>query len=147
MRGLRDLVADTRPLRNDHFRRLWVANIITVIGAQLTVVAVPAQIYAITGDSGYVGLTGMFGLVPLVVFGLWGGALADHFDRRVLLLITTFGLIATSALFWLQSALALNSVWLMLGLFALQQAFFAVNQPTRSAVLPRLLHRRESNSC
>ena len=43
---IRGLVADTRPLRNEHFRRLWLANIITVIGAQLTVVAVPAQIYA-----------------------------------------------------------------------------------------------------
>ena len=139
MAAIRRLFADTTPLANPDFRRLWRANIITVIGAQLTVVAVPAQIYAITGDSGYVGLTGMFGLVPLVVFGLWGGALADHFDRRVLLLVTTFGLIGTSALFWLQSALSLNSVWLMLGLFALQQAFFAVNQPTRSAVLPRLL--------
>jgi MFS family permease len=137
--GIRGLFADTTPLTNPYFRRLWQANIITVIGAQLTVVAVPAQIYAITGDSGYVGLTGLFGLVPLVVFGLWGGALADHFDRRVLLVITTFGLIITSGLFWLQAALDLRNVWLLLGLFAVQQAFFGVNQPTRSAVLPRLL--------
>ena len=45
------LFADTRPLANPNFRRLWWANIVTVIGAQLTVVAVPAQIYAITGSS------------------------------------------------------------------------------------------------
>ncbi len=139
MAGLRELFADTTPLANDNFARLWRANIVTVIGAQLTVAAVPAQIYAITGDSGYVGLTGLFGLVPLVVFGLWGGALADHFDRRILLVVTTVGLIATSGLFWLQAALDLRNVWVMLGLFALQQAFFGVNQPTRSAVLPRLL--------
>jgi MFS family permease len=136
---LKGLVADTRPLRNPHFRRLWTANAVTVIGAQLTVVAVPAQIYALTGSSAYVGLTGVFGLVPLVVFGLWGGALADHFDRRTLLVVTTTGLIATSALFWLQAALGLESVWLLLGLFAVQQAFFAINQPTRSAILPKLL--------
>ena len=84
-------MADTRPLRNPHFRRLWLANIVTVVGAQLTVVAVPAQIYAQTGSSAYVGLTGVFGLVPLVVFGLWGGALADVFDRRTLLIVTTCG--------------------------------------------------------
>jgi hypothetical protein len=136
---LRGLFADTVPLRNPHFRRLWSANIITVIGAQLTVVAVPAQIYAITGSSAYVGLTGLFGLVPLVVFGLWGGALADVMDRRLLLLCTTVGLIATSTGFWLQAALGANDVWLLLALFAVQQAFFAVNQPTRSAVLPKLL--------
>jgi len=136
---LRGMVADTRPLANPHFRRLWSANIITVIGAQLTVVAVPAQIYSVTGSSAYVGLTGLFGLVPLVIFGLWGGALADALDRRTLLRVTTLGLIGTSALFWLQAALGNSNVWLLLGLFAVQQAFFAVNQPTRSAVLPKLL--------
>jgi MFS family permease len=136
---IRGLLADTTPLQNPHFRRLWSANIITVIGAQLTVVAVPAQIYSITGSSAYVGLTGLFGLVPLIVFGLWGGALADVMDRRTILVFTTLGLIATSACFWLQAALGTGDVWLLLGLFAVQQAFFAVNQPTRSAVLPRLL--------
>ena len=135
----RRLLADTRPLANPHFRRLWRANIITVIGAQLTVVAVPAQIYAMTGSSAYVGLTGVFGLVPLVVFGLWGGALADVFDRRTLLVITTVGLILTSFGFWLQAATGTEDVWLLLSLFAVQQAFFAVNQPTRSALLPRLI--------
>ena len=133
------MLADTRPLRQPDFRRLWTANIITVIGAQLTVVAVPAQIYAITGSSGMVGLTGLFGLVPLVIFGLWGGALADHLDRRTLLEITTIGLVVTSGLFALQAFLRWDNVWVLLGLFALQQAFFAVNQPTRTAVLPKLL--------
>lgn len=137
--GLRSVLADTRPLRQPDFRRLWTANIITVIGAQLTVVAVPAQIYAITGSSGMVGLTGLFGLVPLVIFGLWGGALADHLDRRTLLEITTIGLVVTSGLFALQAFLRWDNVWVLLGLFALQQAFFAVNQPTRTAVLPKLL--------
>ncbi|MCH1867869.1 MFS transporter [Nocardioides sp. CFH 31398] len=136
---LRSVLADTRPLSVPAFRRLWVANIVTVVGAQLTVVAVPAQIYAMTGSSAYVGLTGVFGLVPLVVFGLWGGALADWMDRRTLLVITTTGLIATSALFWLQAVLGLEQVWLLLGLFSLQQAFFAVNQPARSAIIPKLL--------
>jgi MFS family permease len=93
---LRGIVADTRPLSVRPFRRLWSANIVTVIGAQLTVVAVPAQIYSITGSSAYVGLTGVFGLVPLVVFGLWGGALADVIDRRTILQVTTIGLILTS---------------------------------------------------
>lgn len=138
----RRLLADTRPLANPHFRRLWLANIVTVIGAQLTVVAVPAQIYAMTGSSAYVGLTGVFGLVPLVVFGLWGGALADVFDRRTLLMITTVGLILTSAGFWIQAAVGAEDVWLLLCLFSVQQAFFAVNQPTRSALLPRIMDKQ-----
>ncbi|WZH50904.1 MAG: MFS transporter [Nocardioides alkalitolerans] len=136
---IRGLLADTRPLAVPAFRRLWIANIVTVVGAQLTVVAVPAQIYAMTGSSAYVGLTGVFGLVPLIAFGLWGGALADHFDRRILLLVTTTGLIATSALFWVQAAAGWNDVWVLLGLFSVQQAFFAINQPTRTAILPKLV--------
>lgn len=128
-----------RPLRNGHFRRIWIAQIITMVGAQLTVVAVPAQLYADTGNSAYVGLAGLFGLVPLVVFGLYGGALVDHFDRRLMLVVTTVGLIGTSALFWAQAGIGNTNPWLLLGLFAVQQAFFAVNSPARSAILPSLL--------
>jgi MFS family permease len=133
------VLADTRPLTNVHFRRLWVANIVTVVGAQLTVVAVPAQLYSMTGSSAYVGLAGVFGLVPLVVFGLWGGALADAMNRRTILIGSTLGLVATSAAFWLQALAGNQNVWLLLSLFAVQQAFFAVNQPTRNAILPKLL--------
>src|SRR3954465_9137750 len=67
---VRSFLADTRPLQEPHFRRLWTANIVTVIGAQLTVVAVPAQIYAETGSSAYVGLTGVFGVPPPFFFAL-----------------------------------------------------------------------------
>ncbi|WP_051181489.1 MFS transporter [Nocardia vinacea] len=133
------LLADTTPLRYPDFRRLWTSNIVTVIGSQLAVVAVPQQIFEITGSSGYVGLAGLFGLVPLIVFGLWGGALADVMDRRKLMLITNCGTGVTAVAFWAQAAVGLDNVWIVLGLFAVQQALFAVNQPTRSAAIPRLL--------
>lgn len=70
---MRRLVADITPLRNGDFRRLWLAGIVTVVGANLTIFAVPVQIYALTRNSGYVGLSGVFALVPLIVFGLLGG--------------------------------------------------------------------------
>ncbi|MCW3469081.1 MFS transporter [Rhodococcus pyridinivorans] len=136
---MRRLLADTTPLRNKDYARLWWTGIVTVIGAQMAVVAVPQQIYEITRNSAYVGLTGVFGLVPLVVFGLWGGALADAMDRRKLLIVTSTGLGVTSLLLWAQAAIGLNNVWVLLCLFSVQQAFFAVNQPTRAAVIPRLL--------
>ncbi|WP_232661879.1 MFS transporter [Pseudonocardia sp. TRM90224] len=138
-RRLRGALADTRPLRTDSYRRLWLAGIVTVIGSQLSVVAVPTQIYDLTGSSAYVGLTGLFGLVPLVVFGLWGGAIADVVDRRVLLLVTGAGIAATSLALWVTAASGVGGVWTILGLYSVQTAFLAVNQPTRSAVIPRLL--------
>lgn len=133
------LFADTRPLRYDNFRRLWVANIVTVIGAQMTVVAIPAQIYHITGSSGYVGLSGIFGLVPLIVFGLWGGSLADVIDRRRLLIVSTAGLIIASTLLAVLALMQVDNVWLLLSVFSLQQAFFGLNQPAKGALLPTIV--------
>jgi len=133
------LLADTTPLRTPDFRRLWLAGIVTVIGANLTIFAVPVQIYALTQNSAYVGLAGFFALLPLVVFGLWGGAWADAMDRRSLLIIASGGLAVASVLLWAQAALALNDVWVVMGLLSVQQAFYAINQPTRSAAIPRML--------
>lgn len=139
LQRFRGVLADTRPLQVPAFRRLWIADIITVIGAQLTIVSVPAQIYAETRDSSYVGLTGLFGLVPLIVFGLYGGSLADAHDRRRILMFTTSGLILTSGLFWAQAAAGGINVWLLLCLFAVQQMLFALHQPALQSSLPRLL--------
>ncbi|GAB7068325.1 MFS transporter [Mycobacterium hodleri] len=133
------LFADTAPLRSPDFRRLWFAGIVTVIGGNLTIFAVPVQLYALTQNSAYVGLSGLFALVPLVVFGLWGGAWADAMDRRLLLIIASIGLAVSSVLLWVQAALGLDNVWVVLCLLSVQQAFFAVNSPTRSAAIPRMV--------
>ncbi|HEU0191613.1 MAG TPA: MFS transporter [Mycobacterium sp.] len=133
------LLADTTPLRSADFRRLWVAGIPTVIGANLTIFAVPVQIYALTENSAYVGLAGVFALVPLIVFGLLGGAWADAMDRRTLLIIASCGLAVSSLLLWAQAAAAINDVWVVLGLLSVQQAFYAVNAPTRAAAIPRMV--------
>ncbi|MGW5648742.1 MFS transporter [Saccharopolyspora sp. NPDC003752] len=130
---------DTRPLKYPAYRRLWLSNIVTAVGAQFSAVAVPKQLYDITGSSAYVGLAGIFGLVPLLVFGLWGGAIADTVDRRKLLLITNGGLAASAVLLWVVAAANVQSVWLVLILFAAQQTFFAVNMPTRGAAIARLI--------
>lgn len=132
------LFADTSSLRSPDFRRLWVAGIPTVIGANLTIFAVPVQIYALTGSSAYVGLAGLFALVPLVVFGLLGGAWADAMDRRTLLIITSCGLAVASLLLWVQAVVGAG-VWGVLCLLAVQQGFYAVNAPTRSAAIPRMV--------
>ncbi len=116
-----------------------MSTAVTSIGSQLTAVAVPKQVFDLTGSSGFVGLTGAVALVPLLVFGLYGGAIADMMDRRKLLLITNAGIALSSVLLWLQAALAVNSVWIVLLLLGLQQSFFAVNMPTRTAAIARLV--------
>ncbi|WP_439386321.1 MFS transporter [Amycolatopsis lexingtonensis] len=133
------IIVDTRPLKIPAFRRLWLSTVVTAVGTQLTAVAVPKQVFDLTGSSAYVGLTGLVALVPLLVFGLWGGAVADAVDRRKLLFVTNVGVAITSALLWLQAFANFGSVWLVLGLLAVNQAFFAINMPTRGAVVARLV--------
>ncbi|MFD5494409.1 MFS transporter [Streptomyces sp. NPDC127091] len=142
-RGLRRWAMDTRPLRRPAYRRLWVSTAVTAVGSQLTAVAVPQQIYGITGSSAWVGAASLAGLLPLIVFALWGGAIADAMDRRRLLLITNTGIAVTSVLFWAQAATGLDSVAVLMVLLAVQQAFWGLNAPARSASIARLVPEEE----
>ncbi|MFB8757327.1 MFS transporter [Streptomyces nigra] len=142
-RGWRRWAMDTRPLRRPAYRRLWSSTIVTAVGSQLTAVAVPKQVYDITGSSAWVGAASLAGLVPLTVFALWGGAIADSMDRRRLLLITNCGIAVTSVLFWLQAAAGLESVAVLMVLLALQQAFWGLNSPARNASIARLVPEHE----
>lgn len=136
----RSWAIDTTPLRNPAYRRLFWGVAATMLGQQMTLVAVPFQVYALTGDSLMVGVTSIVALVPLIVFGLLGGAIADSMDRRRLLLITSVGAAVTSVLLAGQALLPgegnLAVLWV---LTACVSAFAAVNQPTRSAVIPALV--------
>ncbi|MFF4906528.1 MFS transporter [Streptomyces sp. NPDC001260] len=138
-RGWRRWAMDTRPLHIPAYRRLWSSTIVTAVGSQLTAVAVPKQIYDITGSSAWVGAASLAGLLPLIVFALWGGAVADSMDRRKLLLITNTGIAVTSLLFWLQAVTGLESVAVLMALLAMQQAFWGLNAPARNASIARLV--------
>jgi MFS family permease len=137
---LSGLLTDVRPLRHSaDYRRLWFGSVVSQLGQQMTAVAVAIQVYDLTGSSFSVGLVGLCQLVPLVVFGLYGGAIADSMDRRRLALASSTGLWVLSAVLMLQALLSLDSVTLIYAVVALQAAFFAVNAPTRAAIIPRLL--------
>ena len=137
--ALKLVAVDTRPLRVPAYRRLLVGQGVSFIGFQLTSVAVSAQVYEITGSSLWVGLLGPANLIPLIVFGLWGGAVSDAVDRRKLLLIgSLFAWLATLALL-LHAWSGLGNVHLMLALVAVQATGFAVTFPVRGAIIPRLV--------
>lgn len=136
------LFVDLTPLRaSKPYRRLWSAMGISNIGQQMTAVAVGLQVYELTDSSFMVGLVGLFQLIPLVGFGLYGGTLSDAFDRRLVGLISALGLWACSMGFLAQSYLGLQSVAVLYGLIAVQSGFFAVGNPARQAIIPRLVGR------
>jgi len=134
------LLADTTPLRiSPEFRRLWWGQGLASLGSQLAVVAVGLQVYALTGSTLSVGILGICSLVPLVGLGLYGGALVDSHDRRTVALWASVGLWVVSIAIALQAWLGVESVGLLYALVALQAAAFAINNPARSAIVPRLL--------
>ncbi|MCK2215033.1 MFS transporter [Actinomadura sp. ATCC 31491] len=130
---------DTRPLGVPAYRRIWLGQAVSHVGVGVTVVAVGKQVYEITGSSFWVGLLGLANLVPLVVFGLWGGAVADAVDRRRLLLAGSAVAWAATLFILAQALLGLDNVYVIFAAVAVNATGFAITGPTRGAIIPRIL--------
>ncbi|MGE3810460.1 MAG: MFS transporter [Candidatus Nanopelagicales bacterium] len=134
------LLADLTPLRvSADFRRIMVAHCVSYVGQQMTAVAVGIQTYALTQSSFAVGLVGLFQLVPLIGFGLYGGALSDTHDRRKLGLLAAVGLMVCSVVLLSTTVLGVAQVGLLYVVVAVQSAFFAIGNPARQSIIPRLV--------
>jgi MFS family permease len=138
--GLRGLVLDPAPLRLDRdWRRLWLGQSISVIGSQVTRVALPYQVYVLTGSTiAVAGLT-LAQLVPLLLFALGGGVIADAFDRRRILLVTQTGLAACSLALAVLVGSGHPPVLALYPIAFLAASFSAVEWPTRTSATPRLV--------
>ena len=135
------IAVDIGSLRASRDLRLLVlGNVVSGLGTQAALVALPYQLYIQTGSAFLTGLLGAVELVPLITLALVGGALADRFDRRRLLLLDQIALVACAAAL---AALAFAPgdppvpvLYLLGGLLA---GFGAVQNVTRSAIVPNLV--------
>jgi MFS family permease len=136
------LLADLTPLKASRdFRLLFAGNSVSYLGRQLTVVAIPYQVFTITGSSLAVGLIGLATVVPLVVLSLAGGAIADAVDRRKLLIVTQLLSAATSAGLALNASSPSPRLWPIYVLAALSAGLAGVDLPARNAMIPNLVGR------
>ena len=136
------ILLDLTPLRfSPAYRRLFTGFTLAGIGSQLTVVAIGLQVYELTGSSFSVGLVGLFALVPIIVMGLYGGALIDVHDRRTVALFASGVMWGSGILTALQAWLGNTNPLVLYLLVAANSAGFAVVSPARSAIYPRLLER------
>jgi MFS family permease len=136
------LLADLSPLRvSRDFRLLFAGNSVSYLGRQLTVVAIPFQVFTITGSSLAVGMIGLVTVVPLVGLSLAGGAIADAVDRRKLLLVTQVLSAGTSAGLALNAGASSPRLWPIYVLAALSAGLAGVDHPARNATIPNMVGR------
>src|SRR5215467_3915543 len=145
-RAARRLLIDLTPLRRSRdFRHLVWGELVSVLGNQLTTVAVPYQVYQLTRSSLVVGLVSITQLFPLIAGSLLGGSVVDAMDRRRLLMIAQVLMAACSA------GLAVNAdlgpaLWPLFVLPALAAGFIAATEAGLSAIVPNLVGRSEVTS-
>ena len=138
------LRVDVTPLRTSRdFRRLFAAGTVFYIGAMVSYVALPYQIYQLTGSNFAVGAMALVELVPLVVFGLYGGALADHVDRRRMLVLCGIAQVVLTAGLLGNALLDDPSVWAIYGIGFLLTIAQSLQRPSREALLPRVVRHDE----
>ncbi len=136
------LFVDITPLRRSPgFRWLYSGLALAWLGRQLTVVAVPYQVYQLTGSTFLVGALGIAQLLPLLATSVVGGAIVDSVDRRKLLVIAQLGLMATAIGLAFNAAISSPAVWAIFVLSGLNAAISALDNPARSASVPALVGR------
>ena len=144
MADLRRLaVVDVSPLRHPDFRLLFWGQLISVLGSQVTYVAVPYQVYALTHSTLLVGLLGLAELIPVLALSMLGGAIADARDRRTVVLATEAAFTVLSLLLLVNALLPQPWLWAIFAIAAAQAGLFALQRPALDALLPRLVERED----
>jgi MFS family permease len=134
---------DLSPLRESPaFARLWLGNTISGIGGQMTIVAVGLQIYHLTGSTFSVALVGGIALLPMIIAGLYGGMLADAFDRRLILFVAAIVAWASTITLVTLTLTGVHDVWPYYVATTVNAVAATVLSAVRSAVTPRIIPRR-----
>jgi MFS family permease len=139
-----NLAIDFSPLkRYPDFRRLWLSGLISYFGSMFTYVALPFQVKELTGSYLAVGLIGLVEIIPLVIFGLYGGVLADHMDRKRMIWVTEAAALFLSAILLINSLLPSPKLALIYIVAALFAAVDGLQRPSADAILPRLVEHKD----
>ncbi|MFF9013868.1 MFS transporter [Streptomyces sp. NPDC014870] len=134
------VLPDLAPWRSSRdFRLLWIQGLVTVFASFMALIALPLQIMELTGSPLAVGLMGAVELVPLVVFGLYGGALADAVDRRKVIVATEAGLGLLALVLLLNSLLSEPLLWPLYVVAAFVSALSGLQRPALDSLLARIV--------
>jgi MFS family permease len=142
MSGRRGVLIDLSPLtENPAFARMWIGSTLSGIGGQLTLVTVMLHVFALTGSTFAVSMIAVAGLIPMILAGLYGGMLADAFDRRLVALIAATVTFVSTALLAALTWSGGETIWWLYVLSMINSAANSVGMATRTAIVPRLIPR------
>ncbi|MFE4825711.1 MFS transporter [Streptomyces sp. NPDC056672] len=134
------ILPDLSPLRSSRdFRLLWVQGLVTTVGSFMAMIALPLQIKDLTGSPLAVGAMGLVELVPLIVFGLYGGALADAVDRRKVILLTEAGLGLLAAVLLMNALLPEPMLWPLYVVAGGVSALAGLQRPALDSLMARIV--------
>ena len=134
------LAMDLSPLKKYRdFRLIFTAGLFSYFGSMITFVALPFQVKELTNSFWAVGLIGIVEIIPLTIFGLYGGVLADHVDRKKMIWFTEFGTLMATLILFLNARRENPSVFLLFVIAAIFAALSGLKRPSQEAILPRLV--------
>lgn len=135
-----------RVMRHRNFSLYWFGFLVSNAGAWIQSVAQGWLVYDISDSAAWLGAIGFVRAFPLILLSLIGGAVADRFPKRRILYITQTVMLTTSLILGTLTHLGLIQVWHVVLLSAISAAAQAFDQPTRHALLPRLVERSEMHA-
>lgn len=137
---MKKVAIDIGPLRKYRdFRYLWTSGLISNLGSMITYVAIPFQVKELTNSYLAVGISGLVELVPLIVFGLYGGVLADAVDRKKMIWFTEAGAAILSTILLLNALSSEPKLYIIYIVAALFAAVNGLHTPSADAILPRVV--------
>jgi MFS family permease len=135
------LAMDLSPLKKYRdFRLIFTAGLFSYFGSMITFVALPFQVKELTNSFWAVGLIGIVEIIPLTIFGLYGGVLADHVDRKKMIWLTEFGTLIATLILFFNARRENPSVILLFVIAAIFAALSGLKRPSQEAILPRLVN-------
>lgn len=134
------MLINLNPLKNNkEYRLLFLGQTVSFFGSMMSYVAIPYQIFQLTKSSFQVGLLGVVQLVPLIIAGIYGGALADNMDRRKLLVLSETALSVCTCLLVINSLLPNPSVILLFIIAGFSSVFVGLHRPAMEALTPQIV--------
>ncbi len=140
---MRGLLLDLTPLRGREFRLLFLGQLVSFFGSMITFVALPFQMYDLTGSTLAVGALGLCEFVPILAVALVSGALADAFDRRLLVVFSELGSAVFMAALLGNALLDEPQAWVLFVCAAVLAGFYALLRPPLDSLVPRVVPREQ----